>query len=78
MKRVMIRACSYLKAGAGAFIVGLALLAAAATPPARGQSAVWLPQGATSGNIYYNGGNVGIVTLSSTSRVPHILNGALR
>ncbi len=32
------------------------------TPAARGQSAVWLPAGATSGNIYYSGGNVGIGT----------------
>ena len=27
-----------------------------------GQSAVWLPLGATSGNIYYDAGNVGIGT----------------
>ena len=30
--------------------------------PAWGQSAVWQPLGATTGNIYYNGGNVGIGT----------------
>ena len=32
--------------------------------PVWSQSAVWLPQNATSGNIYYNGGNVGIGTAS--------------
>jgi hypothetical protein len=31
-----------------------------------GQSAVWQPQGATSGSIYYNGGNVGIGTTSAS------------
>jgi hypothetical protein len=43
--------------GAGAVL----LFAALWSMPAWGQSAVWLPQGAT-GNIYYNGGNVGIGT----------------
>ena len=33
-------------------------------PIASNQWAVWQPQGSTSGNIYYNGGNVGIGTAS--------------
>ena len=65
MKRVIVRACSSLKARRGAPVLGLVLAAIAAAPhAARSQSAVWLPQGATSGNIYYNGGNVGIGTIT--------------
>ncbi len=48
---------------ANAFLIGLTVVWMAAAPStAWGQSAVWLPQGATTGNIYYNGGNVGIGT----------------
>jgi hypothetical protein len=37
--------------------------------PVWGQSAVWQPQGATSGSIYYNGGNVGIGTSTPGARL---------
>ena len=36
--------------------------------PRVGQSAVWLPQGATTGNIYYNG-NVGIGTAPTQGKL---------
>lgn len=36
------------------------VLLVVAVHPLWSQSAVWQPQGATTGNIYYNGGNVGI------------------
>jgi hypothetical protein len=39
------------------------------------QSAVWQPQGATTGNIYYNGGNVGIGTASPSTRLEALQNG---
>ena len=66
MKRansVIVRACSWLTVHTGPLFVGLAVVWMAAAPRAAwGQSAVWLPQGATTGNIYYSGGAVGIGT----------------
>ena len=54
-------AFSWFAARAGASIVGLVVAYIMASPcPVWSQSAVWQPQGATTGNIYYNGGNVGI------------------
>jgi hypothetical protein len=66
MKRahcVMVRACSYPKAHAGAFTLGVALVWMASLPsPAWGQ---W--SGTSPGPIYYNNGSVGIGTASPSS-----------
>jgi hypothetical protein len=40
-----------------------------AAQPVWGQSAVWQPAGASTGNIYYNGGNVGIGTTAPGSKL---------
>ncbi len=60
----MIRTRLHLKANGRALLVGLVLAGMSAAPRAAwGQSsAVWSPYQATTGNIYYNGGNVGIGT----------------
>jgi hypothetical protein len=46
-----------------------AVLLAGAAHPLWSQSAVWQPQGATTGNIYYNGGNVGIGTAGPAAKL---------
>jgi hypothetical protein len=55
----MIRTRSYLKDHRGVLIAGLALLSMTSMP--RASWAQWLPNGA---NIYYNGGSVGIGTMT--------------
>jgi hypothetical protein len=70
------RACSWLRATP--CVLTIALVGVGYSPrAAMGQSAVWLPNGATSGNIYYNGGNVGIGTGPSPAS-PLEVNGFLR
>lgn len=56
-----VRASAWGAKHAGAWAAGMAVIWTVLAPSAaQGQSAVWLPQGATSGNIYYKGGNVGV------------------
>jgi hypothetical protein len=53
----------------------LALVTGVTSTLILGQSAVWQPTGATSGNIFYNGGNVGVGTGTPTARL-HVHNGS--
>ena len=60
---IILRACSWLARHTGGPIVGLAVVLTGMAPHAAwSQSAVWQPQGATTGSIYYLNGNVGIGT----------------
>lgn len=45
-------------------VIGALLYLGGSAAVLRGQSAIWLPQNAAAGSIYYNGGNVGIGTQS--------------
>ncbi len=81
MKRanfVIVRACSWLTVHTKAFLIGLTVVWMAAAPStAWGQSAVWLPQGATTGNIYYNGGGVGIGTTNPGTKLSVVSSGSI-
>lgn len=55
--RTVLRLATNRSAFCLVLVAGTAL-----APSVAGQSAVWQPQGATTGNIYYNRGNVGIGT----------------